>query len=90
MLLFRVESVQQHPVAINPRPSVAREPISAAGSIRPNGGRLLSSPIMETNAGLSAHRERPRDRRVAEQRDELATFQLIELHSVPASQGRIA
>jgi hypothetical protein len=26
-------------------PSVAREPISAAGSIRPNGGRLLSSPI---------------------------------------------
>jgi hypothetical protein len=27
---------------------VAREPISAAGSIRPNGGRLLSNPIMET------------------------------------------
>jgi hypothetical protein len=26
----------------------------------------------------------------AEQRDELAAFQLIELHSVPASQGRFA
>jgi hypothetical protein len=26
----------------------------------------------------------------AEQRDELATFQLVELHSIPASQGRIA
>jgi hypothetical protein len=32
--------------------------------------------------------ERPRHRR-AEQRDELASFQLIELHSNPASQGRI-
>jgi hypothetical protein len=27
-------------------------------------------------------------RRAAEQRDELAAFQLIELHSIPASQGR--
>src|SRR6266536_622808 len=33
-----------------PAIGVAREPISAAGSIRPNGGRLLRSPIMETNA----------------------------------------
>src|SRR5258708_2946807 len=32
----------------------------------------------------------PRYRSAAEQRDELATFQLIELHSFPASQGRIA
>jgi hypothetical protein len=32
-------------------------------------------------------RERPCDRRAAEQRDER---QLVELHSVPASQGRIA
>jgi hypothetical protein len=35
-------------------------------------------------------RERPRGGRAAEQRDELAAFQLIELHSIPASQGRIA
>ena len=28
--------------------------------------------------------------RAAEQRDELASFQLIELHLVPPSQGRIA
>jgi hypothetical protein len=34
-------------------------------------------------------RERPRGRRAAEQCDEVAAFQLIELHSVP-SQGRIA
>jgi hypothetical protein len=38
---------------------------------------------------LRARRERARNRRAAEQRDELAPFQLIELHSVP-SQGRIA
>ena len=38
---------------------------------------------------LCARREWPR-RRAAQQRDELATFQLIKLHSVPASQGRIA
>jgi hypothetical protein len=38
---------------------------------------------------LRARRERPR-RRAAEQRDELAPFQLIELHRTPASQGRIA
>jgi len=34
-------------------------------------------------------RERP-CRRAAEQRDELAPFQLIKFHSIPASQGRIA
>jgi hypothetical protein len=38
---------------------------------------------------LRARRERPRCR-AAEQRDELATFQLIELHSFSASQGRVA
>jgi hypothetical protein len=35
----------------------------------------------------SRRRERPRCRRPAEQRDEFASFQLIELHSIPASQG---
>src|SRR5215468_10129897 len=39
---------------------------------------------------LRSRRQRPRCCRAAEQRDELAPFQLIELHSVPASQGRIA
>ena len=34
----------------------------------------------------TACRERPRDRRAAEQRDELAASQLINLHSVSASQ----
>jgi hypothetical protein len=36
---------------------------------------------------LRPRRERPR-RRAAEQRDELAPFQLIELHYIPASEGR--
>src|SRR5262249_37222389 len=36
---------------------------------------------------LRARRERPRGH--CAQRDELAAFQLIELHPVPASQGRI-
>jgi hypothetical protein len=57
----------------------ARGPNSAAGSIRPNGGRLLSSPIMETNAGLPVRRERPRCR-PAEQGDERAS-----LHSITSS-----
>src|SRR5262249_40438560 len=38
---------------------------------------------------LRARRERPCCSHAAEQRDELPSFQLIELHSVPASQGRI-
>jgi hypothetical protein len=36
---------------------------------------------------LRARRERPRSRGSTEKRDELATFQLIELHSMPASQA---
>src|SRR3981081_2099004 len=38
---------------------------------------------------LRARSERPCNRRAADERDELAPFQLIELHSIPASQGRI-
>jgi hypothetical protein len=39
---------------------------------------------------LRLRRERPRHRSTAEQRDEVAAFQLIEWHSAPASQGQIA
>jgi hypothetical protein len=38
---------------------------------------------------LRPRRERPRDSRAADQRDELASFQLIELHSVPATQEHL-
>jgi hypothetical protein len=46
----------------------------------------------EANAGdladlLRARRERPRSRCAAEKRDELAPFQLIELHSIPVNQA---
>jgi len=44
---------------------------------------------MTGSADCCARGERPRRCRAAEQRYELAPFQLIELHSVP-SQGRIA
>jgi hypothetical protein len=45
---------------------------------------------VETDEELLSHRsllprERPRRRRAAEQRDEFASFQLIELHSVPCA-----
>jgi hypothetical protein len=39
---------------------------------------------------LRPRRERPRRHRTAEQRDELASFQLIEVHLIPANRGRIA
>jgi hypothetical protein len=39
------------------------------------------------SALLRPRRERPRNRRAAEQRDELATLQLVELHSVPRQPG---
>jgi hypothetical protein len=39
---------------------------------------------------VPARRERQSRSRAAEQRDEFAPFQLIEWHSIPASQGRIA
>jgi hypothetical protein len=45
---------------------------------------------MHPLALLRTRRKRPRGRRTAEQRDEIAAFELIELHSIPASQGRIA
>ena len=36
---------------------------------------------------LRAGRERPRRRRAAEQRDELAAFQLMEMHPIPSRAG---
>ena len=39
---------------------------------------------------LRSRRERPRDPRAAEQRDELASFQLIQLHPILTSQDREA
>ena len=49
-----------------------------------------STPMRPYPFGLlRPRRERPHRRRAAEQRDELAAFQLIELHSIPVSQGRI-
>jgi hypothetical protein len=41
-------------------------------------------------APLRARRERPRNCRAAEQRDEFAPLQLIELHSIPSRQHRFA
>src|SRR5262249_8503045 len=53
-------------------------------------GRLVwRTTAKEPNYGyrlLRARRERPRGRRAAEQRDEVAAFQSIELHSVPATK----
>jgi hypothetical protein len=40
-----------------------------------------------SHLGLCARREWPRHRRAAEQRDEVAPFYLIELHSVPVQSG---
>jgi hypothetical protein len=52
-------------------------PEPAAAAIRPITGI----------AGCCARHERPRRRRAAEQRDELASFQLIEFHSIPAAKA---
>ena len=46
----------------------------------------MSTPIAAPLALLRARRERPRRRRAAEQGDELAPFQLIELHRLSASR----
>jgi hypothetical protein len=51
---------------------------------------IVEEPDHRHRRLLRARRQRPRNRSAAEQRDEVPSFQLIELHSVPASQGRIA
>jgi hypothetical protein len=48
-----------------------------------------SSPSVDLSALTCSNDNRVR-RRAAEKRDEFAAFELIELHSIPASQGRIA
>jgi hypothetical protein len=57
-------------------------------------GRAGGDPTVEKTDNrhrrlLRPRRKRPR-RRAAEKGDELASFQMIELHSIPASLGRIA
>jgi hypothetical protein len=47
-------------------------------------------PMRRTRSPCCARGERPRSRRAAEQRDEVAASQFIELHSNPSSQGRFA
>src|SRR5262249_4656962 len=48
----------------------------------PNDGNAIHVPRL-----LRACRERPSGRRATEQRDELASFQLIKWHSVPCQPG---
>jgi hypothetical protein len=45
--------------------------------------RIISQKPNAIPALMRARRERPRGRSAAKQRDELATFQLIELHPAP-------
>src|SRR5437016_6016703 len=52
---------------------------------RRTGGCGLEKSHHRHRRLLPARRERPRDRRAAEQRDELASFQVIEFHSVPCA-----
>src|SRR5262245_22583941 len=65
----------------------ARDDMRAAAPRRSVSRRVCSSAlVIEAFASCP----RPRRRRAGEQRDEVASFQLVELHSVPASQGRTA
>jgi hypothetical protein len=59
--------------------------------LKPAAEPALKKPMVGSFCGLlRTRRERSRDCGAAEQRDELAGLQLIELHSIPASRGRIA
>src|SRR5262245_15042484 len=66
------------------------EHCDAGVSFRIVGGRVHEyADASNAFALLRARPEWPRRRRAAEQRNELAPFQLIELHSMPTSQTRI-
>src|SRR5262245_16561189 len=68
---------------------VAQAPLEGVSAGYHRGARVDAQKSNRDFIGwlLRARRERPRGR-AAEQRDELAAYQLIEWHSIPASQGR--
>jgi hypothetical protein len=79
------------------RDSAAFDPTHLAQALDKSRGpgsrgrrRTRTQPDGRRLRRLRMRRERPRGRRAAEQRDELAAFQPIELHADPASLGRIA
>src|SRR6516225_862078 len=59
--------------------------VTNTGGRSPGTRVPMVAQILQRNADVVNLR-----RRAAEQRDELAPFQLIEMHSIPASQGRFA
>ena len=56
---------------------------------RPSWPTLRDSPTRSNGRGFRHTQGHHYRRRSAEQRDEIATLQMIELHSVPAGQGRM-
>src|SRR5215472_7837199 len=88
-----IRTCRQNPEAVSPRPWISR---LRSFQIRWATGSPLLCRCPARNLGFTEpcdHWSRRCARAAsgpAEQRDELATSQLIELHSVPASQGRIA
>src|SRR5262245_18783022 len=76
--------------ALTPTQSLQPLPkrLDAALSFRVVGDAHQHADPPHPLALLPPRRERPSSRRAAEQRDELAAFQLIELHSVPCQPER--
>ena len=56
----------------------------------PGGFKLATRPGLTKSRWVAARVPRAATRRAAQKRDEVAAIDLIELHLVPASQGRIA
>jgi hypothetical protein len=68
--------------------SFAQTLVERAQTVRHFVGRSdAEKPCDRHRRLLRARRERPRGRRAAEQRDELAPFQFIELHSIPTDRA---
>jgi hypothetical protein len=75
----------------SPQPTEFRSKrLKACSSFRVVRGEIHEHADTPLFCVLPTRRERPRGRRTAEKRDELASLQLIELHSIPFSQGRFA